>query len=369
MSESPSYGKPALLYAVASRGAQSYLELAREVVSRWNENGTREEESPRQGLSALLAPSPGARIRRNPPVLQCRWKRSARAPCSPGNRSRPRRWPNWWRRSGRKGAAAGPGAPHGGRVRAGGGERRFRAAESAGLSQIRVVRKLTDREALEVALVENVQRADLNAIELAEGYNRLLHDFSLPGAGRRARRKTGRRWPTRCGSFGFRPRSRQAVSTGPSPRATPGAVVRAAGARAFGVRDGAAPRAVRAETERLCAGEPKKRTARKTAQGNVHLRSLEEGPDPPGGTRVRLRGTFKKGRIEVFYFSTDELDRLQRSFSGKMRKELPRNAAFLPAYTKKILQRKLLVLYFASYQTPDIIAQTDKSRGKSRTNA
>jgi chromosome partitioning protein len=37
LSESPSYGKPALLYAVASRGAQSYLELAREVVSRWNE--------------------------------------------------------------------------------------------------------------------------------------------------------------------------------------------------------------------------------------------------------------------------------------------------------------------------------------------
>ncbi len=36
LSESPSYGKPALLYAVASRGAQSYLELAREVVSRWN---------------------------------------------------------------------------------------------------------------------------------------------------------------------------------------------------------------------------------------------------------------------------------------------------------------------------------------------
>ncbi len=40
LSESPSYGKPALLYAVSSRGAQSYLELAREVVSRWNEKAT-----------------------------------------------------------------------------------------------------------------------------------------------------------------------------------------------------------------------------------------------------------------------------------------------------------------------------------------
>ncbi len=40
LSESPSHGKPALLYAVSSRGAQSYLELARELVSRWNEKAT-----------------------------------------------------------------------------------------------------------------------------------------------------------------------------------------------------------------------------------------------------------------------------------------------------------------------------------------
>ena len=40
LSESPSFGKPALLYAVSSRGAQSYLELAREIVQRWNESQT-----------------------------------------------------------------------------------------------------------------------------------------------------------------------------------------------------------------------------------------------------------------------------------------------------------------------------------------
>jgi len=41
LSESPSFGKPALLYAVSSRGAQSYLELAKEMVSRWNESPIR----------------------------------------------------------------------------------------------------------------------------------------------------------------------------------------------------------------------------------------------------------------------------------------------------------------------------------------
>ena len=41
LSESPSFGKPAILYAVSSRGATSYLELAKEMVSRWSENPIR----------------------------------------------------------------------------------------------------------------------------------------------------------------------------------------------------------------------------------------------------------------------------------------------------------------------------------------
>jgi hypothetical protein len=42
----------------------------------------------------------------------------------------------------------------------------------------------------------------------------------------------------------------------------------------------------------------------------VHRKSLEEELSRRGGTRVRLRGTLKKGRVEVFYFSPEELDRL-----------------------------------------------------------
>jgi ParB family chromosome partitioning protein len=60
------------------------------------------------------------------------------------------------------------------------GERRFRASEKAGLTQIpAVVRDFTDRELAEVALIENLQRADLNYFEEAEGYYRLIQDFSL----------------------------------------------------------------------------------------------------------------------------------------------------------------------------------------------
>jgi ParB family chromosome partitioning protein len=59
------------------------------------------------------------------------------------------------------------------------GERRWRAAQLAQLHEIPVViRELDDREALEIALVENIQRQDLTALEEAEGYRRLMEEFS-----------------------------------------------------------------------------------------------------------------------------------------------------------------------------------------------
>lgn len=60
------------------------------------------------------------------------------------------------------------------------GERRFRAAMQAGLTEIpAIVRTVDDSDAAVIALVENLQRQDLNAIEEAEGYQRLLDDFGL----------------------------------------------------------------------------------------------------------------------------------------------------------------------------------------------
>lgn len=59
------------------------------------------------------------------------------------------------------------------------GERRWRASQKAGLHTVPViVRDLTDQEMLELAIIENVQRADLNAIEEATGYNELMERFS-----------------------------------------------------------------------------------------------------------------------------------------------------------------------------------------------
>lgn len=60
------------------------------------------------------------------------------------------------------------------------GERRWRAAQLAGLKELpAIVRDVTEREAFELALVENLQRSDLNPIEEAEGYRRLVDEFRL----------------------------------------------------------------------------------------------------------------------------------------------------------------------------------------------
>ena len=61
------------------------------------------------------------------------------------------------------------------------GERRFRAAEKLGLEEVpvRVVENLDDQAMLEISIIENLQRDDLNPVELANGYNRLLGEFKM----------------------------------------------------------------------------------------------------------------------------------------------------------------------------------------------
>jgi len=63
------------------------------------------------------------------------------------------------------------------------GERRWRAAQQAGLHEIPViVREVDDREALELAIIENVQRADLNPVDEAQGYGELMESFGYTQA-------------------------------------------------------------------------------------------------------------------------------------------------------------------------------------------
>jgi len=176
------------------------------------------------------------------------------------------------------------------------GERRFRAAEAAGLSTIpAVVRRLSDREALEAALVENIQRADLNAIELAEGYQRLVHDFSL--SQEQVAERVGKDRATVANTVRLLKLPhpvRQAVVDGRLSAGHARALLSAPPEHAASICETVLRRGLSVrETERLCGPAGKRKTARNAALPDVHRKSLEEELSRRGGTRVRLRGTLK----------------------------------------------------------------------------
>ncbi len=193
------------------------------------------------------------------------------------------------------------------------GERRFRAAEAAGLLTLpAIVRKFTDREALEVALVENVQRADLNAIELAEGYHRLQHEFSL--SQEQVAERVGKDRATVANTLRLLRLPapvRQAVADGRLSAGHARALLAAPPEHVAAIFETVLRRGLSVrETERLCGEAGKRKPGRKPVSADAPLRDLEEELSRRGGTRVRLRGTARKGRVEISYFSPGELDRL-----------------------------------------------------------
>lgn len=193
------------------------------------------------------------------------------------------------------------------------GERRFRAARSAGVETIpAIVKKFSDRESLEAALVENVQRADLNAVELAEAYHRLATGFSL--SHEEIARRVGKDRVTVANTVRLLRLPavvKQAVVDGRLSAGHARALLAAPPERLlaiFGtaVRKGLSVR----EVERMCRAAEAKTATRGPGRSDPHLKDLEDRLSRRGGTRVRIRGTAKKGRFEVSYFSEEEFERL-----------------------------------------------------------
>jgi ParB family chromosome partitioning protein len=199
------------------------------------------------------------------------------------------------------------------------GERRLRAAQAAGIESVpAVVRKMSDREALEATIVENVQRADLNAIELAEGYHRLAHEFSL--AQEELAKRVGKDRVTVANSLRLLKlpaQVKQAVVDGRLSAGHARALLSAPPERlpaifAAALRKGLSVR----EVERLCQEGDRRKSRVKPIRHDPHLKDLEEKLSRRGGTKVRIRGTQKKGVFEVAYFTEGEFARLYEVLFG-----------------------------------------------------
>jgi ParB family chromosome partitioning protein len=199
------------------------------------------------------------------------------------------------------------------------GERRYRAAKIAGLTELPVlVKSLSEERRLEVALVENIQREDLNPMDEAMAYRQLME--LGPMSQEDVARKVGKNRSTVANALRLLKlpeKVRDAISRGELSAGHARALLACpdeASMLALFARVLAEGLSVR-EAERLAAATPKKPQAASTATKAapprpVELRDLEERLIAKFGTKALVRGDGSKGSIELAYFSPDELDRL-----------------------------------------------------------
>jgi ParB family chromosome partitioning protein len=200
------------------------------------------------------------------------------------------------------------------------GERRWRAAKLAGLTQIpAVVREATDAQTLELALIENLLREDLNPMEEAQAYQRLLGEFGWTQEELAQRVGRDRSTIANCLRLLKLPDAVQAdLRAGRLTMGHARALLSLASAEEqLRLRDQilAHSWSVRA-TEEGVVRKRSKVSLRSPRRRAPEMTALEDSIRAALATRVRLVGTERAGRIEVMYSSREELDRLVELLLG-----------------------------------------------------
>lgn len=204
------------------------------------------------------------------------------------------------------------------------GERRWRAAKIAGLKEIPViVKEFTEQEVVEISLIENIQREDLNPIEEAMAYKRLLDEFHLKQdeiAERVAKSRTAVTNSMRLLKLDEKVQQMlidEMISAGHARAilALPDKEKQASvAARVFDEK-----MSVR-ETEKLVKTlmePPREKNAEKNTTEDAVYESLEEKMKAIVGTKVVInRRKNNKGKIEIEYYSRDELERIIELFES-----------------------------------------------------
>ncbi len=197
------------------------------------------------------------------------------------------------------------------------GERRLRASKMAGFDQVPVVIKtITDTELLEMSIVENIQRENLNPIEEADAYGRLMDEFGLTQE--EASKRVGKSRSTVANFLRLKTlpnQVREAVLEGVitfgHAKALMGAENKSQILSAF-VETVAKKLSVR-QTEALVnklktAEEPKKEP--EPTSNEIYFTGLAEELSRNLGTKVAIKRKGKKGRLEIEYYSDDDLNSL-----------------------------------------------------------
>jgi len=197
------------------------------------------------------------------------------------------------------------------------GERRLRAAKLAGYKEVPcVIRELTEKQALEMSLVENIQREDLNPMEEADAYHRLITEFELTQEAVAIR--VGKSRPAVANYLRLRQlpdiikesivdgvlsMGHARALLGIPNKAQQSAVWRTLVSKGLSVR----------ETETLVnrlkkeSGDIRKR---KEGSDEIYFSNISEELSRIFGTKVQIRRRGQKGKVEIEFYSNEDLDRL-----------------------------------------------------------
>ena len=195
------------------------------------------------------------------------------------------------------------------------GERRWRAARLAGLTEIpAVVIEADDRTAMELAMIENLQREDLNPMEEAQGYQTLIQQYHMTQE--EAAQRVGKSRPAVANALrllDLDPSVQQRVTEGQLSAGHARALVplspalqrKAADAV---VQDGLSVRQTEALAKRLAAGKKEKKSP---APGQVdYAAAAQKELSSALGRKVRIVTGRNKGRVELEYYGIDDLNDL-----------------------------------------------------------
>ncbi len=208
------------------------------------------------------------------------------------------------------------------------GERRTRAARLAGLSKVPVIiKKYSDTRKLEIALIENIQRENLNPVEEAQAYHKLMTLGNL--SQEEAAVRVGKNRSTVANSLRLLKLPEDMISSLATGQITPGharailSVLNPSDQRIlFGriVGNGLSVRDAERMSNELNSGSRagyEKKEIKKTSKDvmkSFEIQNIEQKFIDVMGTKVVVKGSLDHGTIEISYFSRDDLDRLYELF-------------------------------------------------------
>ena len=195
------------------------------------------------------------------------------------------------------------------------GERRLQASKLAGLKTVpAILRQATKQELLELALIENIQRADLNALEEAEAYRQLTEDFNLSHEA--VARRVGKSRVAVTNTLrllGVAPAVKQALVDGKITEGHARALLGLSSARAQEsalqtvVKLDMSVRQTEGLVKKLGGAKP---SSKKKAGPSPDVSDIEQRLRASLGTKVALRHSKKGGTVTIHYYSDEELDAL-----------------------------------------------------------